>query len=103
MSLQLWVGFQVSIPFRFYQNLYFCSTKFMDSLNLKHHNSFQNENNRKATHRFVPRPLIFKLQQELLNFNDICVSWSSQKTDLVTNFLSPENRRFENLLIVTFK
>ena len=102
MSLQLWVEFEVSIPFRFYQNSYFCSTKRMESLNLKH-NSFQNENNRKATHRFVPRPLIFKLEQEVLNFNDICVSWSSQKTDLVTNFLSPENRSFENVLIVAFK
>ena len=26
---------------------------------------------------------------------DICVSWSSPKTDLVTNFLDPENRSFE--------
>ena len=30
----------------------------MDSLTLKRHNSFQNENNRKATHSFAPRPLI---------------------------------------------
>ena len=36
----------------------------MGSLNLKH-NSFQNENNIKATHRFTARPLIFKLQQEV--------------------------------------
>ena len=28
---------------------------------------------------FVPRRLIFKLQQEVLIFNDICVSWSSPK------------------------
>ena len=34
------------------------------SLTLKRHNSFQNKNNRKATHNFAPRPLIFKLQQE---------------------------------------
>ena len=74
----------------------------MDSLTLKH-NYFQNENNRKATHSFAPRPLIFKLQQEVLKFNDICVSWSSPKTDLVTNFLNPENRSFENVSIVTFK
>ena len=37
-----------------------------DSLTLKHHNSFQNLNNRKAIHRFAPRPLIairsFKIQ-----------------------------------------
>ena len=28
----------------------------MDSLTLKRHNSFQNQNNRKATHSFAPRP-----------------------------------------------
>ena len=51
----------------------------MDSLTLKCHNSFQNENNREATHSFAPRPLIFKLQQEVLKFNDIFVSWSTLK------------------------
>ena len=75
----------------------------MDSLNLKRHKSFQNQNNRKATHSFAPRRLIFKLQQEVLKFNDICVSWSSSKTDQVINFLNPENRSFENVSIVTFK
>ena len=30
-------------------------------------------------HSFAPRRLIFKLQQEALKFNDICVSWSSPK------------------------
>ena len=49
----------------------------MDPLTLKRYNSFQNENNKKATHIFVPRPLIFNLQQEVLKFNDIFVSWSS--------------------------
>ena len=58
----------------------------MDSLTLKRHNS-----KLKAKHSFVPRPLIFKLQQEVLKFNDICVGWSSPKTDLVTNFLNLEN------------
>ena len=69
----------------------------MDVLTLKRHNSFQNKNNTKATHSFAPRPLIFKLQQEVLKFNDICVNWSSPKTDLVTNFLYLENRSFENV------
>ena len=69
----------------------------------KRHNSFQNENNRKATHNFAPGPLIFKLQREVLKINNICVSWSSPKTDLVTNLLNSENRRFENVSIVTFK
>ena len=45
----------------------------MDSLTVKLHNSFQ-KNNRKATHIFAPRPLILKLQQEVLKFYDICVS-----------------------------
>ena len=63
----------------------------MDSLTLKRHNSFQNWNNVKATHSFAPRPLIFKLQQEVLNANDICVCWSSPKSDLVTNFLNLAN------------
>ena len=58
----------------------------MDPLNLKRHSSFQNQNDRKASHSFAPRPLIFKLQQEILKFDDICVSWSSPKTDLETNF-----------------
>ena len=43
----------------------------MDSLTLKRHNSFQNENNRKATQSFTPRPLIFKLQQEIFKLSDI--------------------------------
>ena len=51
----------------------------MDSLTLKRYNSFQNENKGKATQNFAPRPLIFKLQQEVLKFNDIFVSWSSPK------------------------
>ena len=50
----------------------------MDSLTLKRHNSFQNENNRKATQGFALRPLIFKLQQDVLKLNHIFVSWSSQ-------------------------
>ena len=69
----------------------------MDSWTLKLHNSFQNYDDRKATHSFAPRPLIFKLQQEVLKFNDICVSWSSTKTDLERNLLGLENRSFENV------
>ena len=51
----------------------------MDSLALKRHNSFQNENNRKAIHSFALRRLIFKLLQEVLKFSDTCMSWSSPK------------------------
>ena len=48
-------------------------------------------------HNFAPRPLIFKLQQKLLKFNNICVSWSSPKTDLETNILNLDNRSFEKV------
>ena len=58
----------------------FCSTKWMDTLTLKCHYSFQS--NKKARHSFARRPLTFKLQQKVLKFNDICVSWSSPKADL---------------------
>ena len=51
--------------FHFRFRLYFCSAKSTDSLTLKRHNSFQNKNKRKAIHSFAPRPLIFKLQQEV--------------------------------------
>ena len=43
----------------------------MNSLILEYHNSFQNENNKKTTHSFASRPLISKLQQEVLKFNDM--------------------------------
>ena len=69
----------------------------MDSFTFKRPNSFHNENNRKATYSFAPRPLIFKLQKEVLRFNDICVSWSSPKTNLVANLLNLENRSFGNV------
>ena len=36
----------------------------------------------------------FSLQQENLKFSDICLSWTSPKTDLETNL---ENRIFENV------
>ena len=52
---------------------------------------------RKATHSFALTPLIFKLQQEFLKFNDIYVSWSSQKIDMETNLLNLENQNFENV------
>ena len=89
--------FHFRFLFVFIKILYFCSTKSMNSFTLKCHNSFQNENNRKATNSFAPRPLIFNLQQEVLKCNDICLSWSSPKNDLETKFLNLENRSFENI------
>ena len=84
-----------SVSSRFCQSLYFCSTKSMDCLTLKRHNSFQSKNNRKVTHGFAPRLLIFKLQQKVLKLKDICLSWSFPKTDQETSFLNLENRSFE--------
>ena len=75
----------------------------MGSLTLKRHYSFQNQDNRKAKRSFASGPLIFKLQQEVLKSSDIYVSWSSSKSDLVTNFLNPENRSFNNVRIIGFK
>ena len=46
----------------------------MNSLTLKRHNPFQNKNNRKVTQSFAPRPLVFKLQQEVLKFKDTFMS-----------------------------
>ena len=63
----------------------------MDSLTLICHNPFKTKIIEK-THRFVPRPLIFKLQQKVLKSNHICVCWSSPKliwraiTENVTDF-----------------
>ena len=69
----------------------------MDSLTLKRDNLLQNQNNRKETHSFTLRPLIFKLQQEVLKTKDISASWSSPNTDRVINFLKLKKRSFENV------
>ena len=37
----------------------------MDALILKRDTSFQNKNDRKSTHRFAPRSLIIRFQQEV--------------------------------------
>ena len=77
--------------------LYFTSTKCMNSLNLKRHNSFQNQNNGKVTHNFPPRSLNFKLQQKVLKFNKICVNWRYLEIDLVINYLILESQSFDNV------
>ena len=94
VSIKLMWDFPFLIPFS--SSLYFCSSKCMDSLTLERHNSFQNENNIKATHSFTSRPLI-KFQQEVLKFNDTFWVGAPPKTDMVTNFLNLENRSFENV------
>ena len=86
VSLTLCVGCSISDFVVSFLLKFIFLIKCMDSLNLKCHNYFQNENNRKATYSLAPRFLISKVQQEVLKFNDICMSWSSPKTDLETNF-----------------
>ena len=54
--------------------LYILAQQKAWTLTLKRHNSFKNKNNRKATHSFAHRPLIFKLQKEVLKFNYIYMS-----------------------------
>ena len=73
--------------------VYFCLTKSVDPLALKCHD-FQNKNNRKARHSFGPRHMIFNVQQGVWKFN-ICMSWGSPKTDLVTSLLNLGNWSFE--------
>ena len=48
-------------------------------------------------HTVLLLDLIFKLQQEVLKFSDICLSSSSPKIDLVKSFWNLENWSFENL------
>ena len=50
-------------------------------------------------HSFAQRFLIFKLQQEVLKFNDISLSWSSPNTDLKTNFFNLQNRSLRTLVL----
>ena len=97
ISLKLCIGFSIFDSVSFLLDFIFCSTKSMDSLTLKRHNSFQNKNTRKATHRFAPRTLIFKLLQKVLN--SMMPAWyqSLPKADLKTNFLNLKNRTFQNI------
>ena len=50
ISLKLCMGFSIFDSVSFLLYFVFFSTKIMDSLTLKRHNSFQNKNNRKTTH-----------------------------------------------------
>ena len=101
ISLRSCVGF-----FHFWFRFFF--VKVFDSVSLlfsKQHGLFNFKTSQflpkiiqKDTQVFSPRPLMFKLQQEeVLKFN-ICVSWSSPKTNLQTNFLNLKNWSFENVV-----
>ena len=69
ISLKLWVRFWIFNSVLLLLKFLFFSTKSMDSLNLKRHNSFQSKNKTEATYSFAPGPLIFMLQQEIWEFN----------------------------------
>ena len=90
VCLKLCVGFSIFDSVSFLLKFIFLVQQNAWTLTLRRHNSFQNYNNRIATHSFAARPVIFNLQQEVLKLSYICVSWSSAKTDLVTIFFKLE-------------
>ena len=69
VSLILCVGLSIFDSVWFLLKFIFLFNKM--HLTLKRHNYFQNLNNRKVSHSFAPRPLIFKLQQKVLKFDDM--------------------------------
>ena len=79
VSLKLHVRFSIFDSVPFLLKYIFLFNKMHGLFDLKRHNSVQNENKRKAFHTFADRPLIFKLQQKRLKFNEICMSWSTPK------------------------
>ena len=60
LSIKLCIGFSIFDSVSFLLKFKFLF-KCMDFLTLQCHNSFQKYNNRKATHSFAPKLLIFKL------------------------------------------
>ena len=84
---------------------HFCSTKCIDSMTLKRQNVFQNYD-RKDKDSFTSRLVIFKLQLQVLKFNDTswvgaCQNWHGD------SFIKPGKPKFWERQffssIVTFK
>ena len=92
ISLKVCMGLSIFDSVSFLLKFTFLFKKSMESLTLKRHNSFQNQNNKNTTHSFASRPLTFKFQHEGRKFNDVCVSWSSPKTKLEKNILNLRNQ-----------
>ena len=90
-SLKLCVEFSIFDSVSFLTNFIFVFNEMYELFDFKT-SQFLSKLNRKATHSFAPRPLLFKLQQEV---------W--KKTYLMTNFLNPENWSLENVSIVTIR
>lgn len=57
----------------------------------------ENKQIEKSLSRFFPTTLNFKLLQEVLTFNNICLSLSSPKINLEMNFLNLKIQSFENV------
>ena len=60
----------------------------------------QSLNRKKRSHDLFLRSIILKLQEKVLKFNDIYVSWCSPKTEPETNFLNLEKPSFENVSFI---
>ena len=86
VSLKACVKFSISDSVSFLLMLTFFASQETWGMDSFRHNCFQNWNIRKVTHDFTPKPLIFKFQQELLKFNNICLSWSLLQVKQETNF-----------------
>ena len=97
VSLKLFVGFCNSDSISFLWKFILLFIKMHGHFDFKTSWFLSKSKNRKVAHSLLPSPLLFKLQQKVLKFNDICVRWNSQKTDLVTNLLNLENWSFENV------
>ena len=97
VSLKLCVGFSIFNFISFLLKFILLFNKMHGFFDFKRSQFLYNfffSNNRKATHGFAPRPLIFKLQQEVLKLKDICMSWSFPKADLETKFFDLEKYKF---------
>ena len=97
LSLKPCVRFLIFNSISFLLKFIFYFNKMHGLFEFKRHNSFQNQNNGKATHNFPPRSLNFKLQQKVLKFNKISVNWRYLETDLVINYLILENQSFDSV------
>ena len=103
VSQNLCVKFSIFDSVSFLLKFIFLFNKIHGLFDFKTSSFFSKLNNRKATHSFASSALTFLLQQEVLKLNDICLSWSSPKTNLVKKFLKPENQSCETVSVETFK
>ena len=97
VSLKLCVGF--SMLLKFYYSVFIKVYIFVQQT----HELFDFKTSQllsilKDTHSFASRRLIFKLQQEVLKLNDICVSWSSPKMTWWQIFKSRKSKFWERLI-----